>query len=103
MNAMRKLKGLGLDPLFFACLLVSFVFNNNPASPLLACTSNILRYFTSNFTNSYWNTVHPGGSLAYKVVRMLAIKNGVKGSIFSLVGSSKFLENRVLFRLSFNV
>ena len=33
------------------------------------------------------------------MVRMLVLKNGVKGSIFGLVASSTFLENRVLFRL----
>ena len=40
----------------------------------------------------------PGGSHSHsKVVRMLVIKNVVKGSIFGPVASSTFLENRVLF------
>ena len=45
----------------------------------------------------------PGDHSHTKVVRMLVIKSGVKGSIFGLVASSTFLENRVLFRLSFDV
>ena len=44
-----------------------------------------------------------GSHLHTKVVRMLVIKNSVKGSIFDLVALSKFLENRMLFRLSFDV
>ena len=38
-----------------------------------------------------------------KVVRIIVIKNVVKGSSFGLVASSTFLEKKVLFRLSYDV
>ena len=52
----------------------------------------------------YLTTWKPGGIPKWYQSGMHARhKNGVKGSIFGLVASLTFLENRVLFRLSFDV
>ena len=61
------------------------------------------QFLETNFTCKIIISEARGSHSHTKGVRMLVIKNGVKGSIFGLVASSTFLENRVLFRLSFDI